>query len=118
MRKQRFSAQAIVRPSYESDYHYSVATAFFNQLSTELSDTQINNFTLRVLSMGEKLHSGRSIRNGQSKTKRDCSYCHELWTTEQRVSALYLSDCSKQKYQVIAQHVPIGKTNANTNIYI
>lgn len=69
--EQRFSTQAYCKAiSMNRITITDVATAFFNQLATELSDTQIQQLQLlRVLSMGGEAASAGSIRNWQSKLK-------------------------------------------------
>ncbi|WP_141444354.1 non-ribosomal peptide synthetase [Bacillus cereus] len=116
--EQRFSAQAYCKAI--STYHITlsdVATVFFKQLATELSDTQIQQLQLlRVLSMGGEAASAESIRNWQSKLKDTVLLVNEYGPTETTVSTLYYP-ISKQ-IPGDRTHVPIGKPIANTNIYI
>ncbi|PFT91988.1 non-ribosomal peptide synthetase, partial [Bacillus thuringiensis] len=116
--EQRFSTQAYCKAiSMNRITITDVATAFFNQLATELSDTQIQQLQLlRVLSMGGEAASAGSIRNWQSKLKDSILLVNEYGPTETTVSALYYP-ISKQISSDRA-HVPIGKPIANTNIYI
>ncbi|HDR8115881.1 TPA: amino acid adenylation domain-containing protein [Bacillus cereus] len=116
--EQRFSAQAYCKAIFTNQITITdVATAFFNQLATELSDTQIQQLQLlRVLSMGGEAASAESIRNWQSKLKDTVLLVNEYGPTETTVSALYYP-ISKQ-IPSDRTHVPIGKPIANTNIYI
>ncbi|WP_420974224.1 non-ribosomal peptide synthetase, partial [Bacillus thuringiensis] len=116
--EQRFSAQAYCQAIFTNQITITdVATAFFNQLATELSDTQIQQLQLlRVLSMGGEAASAESIRNWQSKLKDTVLLVNEYGPTETTVSALYYP-ISKQ-IPSDRTHVPIGKPIANTNIYI
>ncbi|WP_033693733.1 non-ribosomal peptide synthetase [Bacillus cereus] len=116
--EQRFSTQAYCKAI--STYHITlsdVATAFFNQLATELSDAQLQQLhSLRVLSMGGEAASAASIRNWQLKLKDTVLLINEYGPTETTVSSLYYP-ISKQEPSD-STHVPIGKPIANTNIYI
>ncbi|PEP89080.1 non-ribosomal peptide synthetase [Bacillus toyonensis] len=116
--EQRFSTQAYCKAISTNQITISdVATAFFNQLTTELSDTQLKQLhPLRVLSMGGEAASAESIRNWQLKLKDTVLLVNEYGPTETTVSSLY--------YPVLKQlesdstHVPIGKPINNTKIYI
>ncbi|MCQ6307569.1 AMP-binding protein, partial [Bacillus cereus] len=106
--EQRFSAQAYCQAIFTNQITITdVATAFFNQLATELSDTQIQQLQLlRVLSMGGEAASAESIRNWQSKLKDTVLLVNEYGPTETTVSALYYP-ISKQ-IPSDRTHVPIG----------
>ncbi|HDW3057338.1 TPA: amino acid adenylation domain-containing protein [Bacillus cereus] len=116
--EQRFSAQAYCKAIFTNQITITdVATAFFNQLATEMSDTQIQQLQLlRVLSMGGEAASAESIRNWQAKLKDTILLVNEYGPTETTVSALYYP-ISKQ-IPSDSTHVPVGKPIANTKIYI
>ncbi|MEW4071829.1 non-ribosomal peptide synthetase [Bacillus thuringiensis] len=116
--EQRFSTHAYCKAISTNRITITdVATAFFNQLATELSDTQIQQIQfLRVLSMGGEAASAESIRIWQSKLKDRVLLVNEYGPTETTVSALYYP-ISKQ-ITSDSTHVPVGKPIANTNIYI
>ncbi|HDR8111928.1 TPA: amino acid adenylation domain-containing protein [Bacillus cereus] len=116
--EQRFSVQSYCKAISKNRITITdVATAFFNQLATELSDTQIQPLhPLRVLSMGGEAASAGSIRNWQSKLKGRVLLVNEYGPTETTVSALYYP--ISQQIPIDSKHVPIGKPIANTNIYI
>ncbi|HDR6246264.1 TPA: amino acid adenylation domain-containing protein [Bacillus cereus] len=116
--EQRFSTQAYCKAI--STYRITisdVATAFFKQLSTELSEIPLQQLSpLRVLSMGGEAASAESIRNWQSKLNDKVLLVNEYGPTETTVSSLYYLISKHVSSDMV--HVPIGKPIANTKIYI
>ncbi|MGE6964104.1 amino acid adenylation domain-containing protein [Bacillus thuringiensis] len=116
--EQRFSIQAYCQVI--STYRITisdVATAFFKQLSTELSETQLQQLqSLRVLSIGGEAASAESIRNWQSKLNDKVLLVNEYGPTETTVSSLYYPISKHASSDMV--HVPIGKPIANTKVYI
>lgn len=116
--EQRFSIQAYCQAISTYCITISdVATAFFKQLSTELSETQLQQLhPLRVLSMGGEAASAESIRNWQSKLNDKVLLVNEYGPTETTVSSLYYPISKHASSDMV--HVPIGKPIANTKVYI
>lgn len=116
--EQRFSTQAYCKAISTYGITISdVATAFFKQLSTALSETQLQQLqSLRVLSMGGEAASAESIRNWQSELTDKIMLVNEYGPTETTVSSLYYPISKHVSSDMV--YVPIGKPIGNTKIYI